>query len=144
MMDTPATLQKRPAFSPLDAEARQPTTSVGSISPPRIWRHLTLGLHPPLTNNNGVMLYRKGGRNSQRNCCIPRISPPAFCTKAKVAKGGAYLRDTTVDVNTCPLCGKKCRNGGEKQWIGCDNCPRWFHRELSRHTTQKKWKCQLC
>ena len=23
-------------------------------------------------------------------------APPAFCTKAKVAKGGAYLRDTTV------------------------------------------------
>ena len=22
--------------------------------------------------------------------------PPAFCTKAKIAKGGAYLRDTTV------------------------------------------------
>ena len=22
--------------------------------------------------------------------------PPAFCTKAKVAKGGVYLRDTTV------------------------------------------------
>ena len=23
--------------------------------------------------------------------------PPALCTKAKVAKGGAYLRDTTVN-----------------------------------------------
>ena len=43
------------------------------------------------------MLYRKGGRNRERNCRIPRISPPpTFCTKAKVAKGGAYLRDTTV------------------------------------------------
>ena len=42
------------------------------------------------------MLYRKGGRNRDRNCRIPRISPPTFCTKAKVAKGGAYLRDTTV------------------------------------------------
>ena len=34
-----------------------------------------------------------------------------------------------VDVNTCPLCGKKFRNGGEKQWIGRDNCPRWFHHK---------------
>ena len=25
---------------------------------------------------NGVTLYRKGGRNRERNCCIPRISPP--------------------------------------------------------------------
>ena len=24
--------------------------------------------------------------------------PPAFCTEAKVAKGGAYLRDTTVQL----------------------------------------------
>ena len=46
------------------------------------------------------MLYRKGGRNRERNCRIPRKSPPpTFCTKAKVAKGGAYLRDTTVFQN---------------------------------------------
>ena len=45
--------------------------------------------------------HQKGGRNRERKCRIPRISPPpppppALCTKAKVAKGGAYLRDTTV------------------------------------------------
>ena len=56
----------------------------------------SLGLHPPLTNNNGVMHYWKGGHNCERNCRIPRINPPGFCTKAKVAKGGgggggAYL-----------------------------------------------------
>ena len=48
-----------------------------------------LGPHPH-------MLYRKGGRNHERNWCIPRI--PVFCTKAKVAKGGAYLQNTTVHV----------------------------------------------
>ena len=32
--------------------------------------------------------HRKGGRNHERKCRIPRISPPALCTKAKVAKGG--------------------------------------------------------
>ena len=42
------------------------------------------------------MLHREGGRNRERNCRIPRISPPTFFTKAKVAKGGgAYLWDTT-------------------------------------------------
>ena len=41
--------------------------------------------------------HRKGGCNCERKCRIPRISPPpAICTKSKVAKGGAYLRDTTV------------------------------------------------
>ena len=34
---------------------------------------LTLG---PTPTNNEVMLYRKGGHNRERNCCIPRISIP--------------------------------------------------------------------
>ena len=47
-MDTPATSQKRPAFSTLNAEVRQPTANLtlgASLC-------LALGLHP----NNGVML----------------------------------------------------------------------------------------
>ena len=36
-----------------------------------------------------LMHYWKGGCSRERNCCIPRISPPpVFCTKAKVAKDG--------------------------------------------------------
>ena len=108
-MDTRAISRKRPAFSPLNNEARQPTASVGSISPPCVWRRLALGLHPPPTNNNGVMLYQKGGRNHERNCRIPHISPPCVCTKAKVAKGGAYLRDTMVHIcNLKTCCGCCC------------------------------------
>jgi len=79
------------ASSRLNAEACQPTASVGSISPPRTW--------PPPSSDNEVMLYWKGGHNRERNCHIPCISsPPVFCTKAKVAKGGGggvYLWDTT-------------------------------------------------
>ena len=36
--DTPATSRKHPAFSPLNNEARQPTTRVGSISLSRVLR----------------------------------------------------------------------------------------------------------
>ena len=36
--DTPTTSRKRPVSLPLNAKARQPTTSIGSISPPRILR----------------------------------------------------------------------------------------------------------
>ena len=93
-MDTPATSWKHAAFSTLDAEACQPSASVGSISPPRAGWRLMLGLHPPQT----MTIYRKGGHNCDRNCRIPRISPPAFCTEAKVSKEGAYLRDTMVHV----------------------------------------------
>ena len=47
--------------------------------------------------------YRKGGGGGviAREIVASRVqAPPAFCTEAKVAKGGAYLRDTTVYVIT--------------------------------------------
>ena len=43
-----------------------------------------------------------------------------------------------VDVNTCPLCGKKFRNGDEKHWIGCDYCPRWFHHKCVNYQTYRR------
>ena len=58
-MDTPATSWKRPAFSPLNTEARQPTASVGSISPPR-------ALLPPPTDKwqwGHALSEGRGGRN---------------------------------------------------------------------------------
>ena len=72
-MDTPATSWKCPASSPLNTEAHQPTTSVGSISPP-----CTQPLSP---TENEVMLYSimwhwKGGRNCERKCCIPLFYKP--------------------------------------------------------------------
>ena len=48
-MDTPATSRKRPASSPLNVKAFEPTCSVRSISPPRARRCLALGPHPPPT-----------------------------------------------------------------------------------------------
>ena len=79
----PATSRKHPAFSSLDAEACQPTASIGSISLPRAWP-------PPLTNNdNGVMLYWKGGHNHEK------LSHPAyklllmcFVLRLRLQKGG--------------------------------------------------------
>ena len=92
------TSRKRPASSSLNAKACQPTASVGSISPTCAW--------PPPPTDNEVMLYRKGGHNCERNCCIPPISPPAFCTKAKVAKGGGgdfagHYGIYGILINTC-------------------------------------------
>ena len=43
----------------------------------------------------------EGGRNRERKCCIPRISPPALCTKAKVAKGGGGRGVFVGDYGTC-------------------------------------------
>ena len=40
--------------------------------------------------------YRKGGVIAREIVASRAQAPPTFCTEAKVAKGGAYLRDTTV------------------------------------------------
>ena len=52
----------------------------------------------PTPTDNEVMLYsimwyQKGGRNRERKCRITayKLSPPVFCTKAKIAKGGGVF-----------------------------------------------------
>jgi len=40
--------------------------------------------------------YRKGGVIAREIVASRAQAPPTFCTEAEVAKGGAYLRDTTV------------------------------------------------
>ena len=44
------------------------------------------------------MLYRywKGGVIAREIVASRAQAPPTFCTEAKVAKGGVYLRDSTV------------------------------------------------
>ena len=66
--------------------------------------HLVLGLHPPPIDN-GVILYRKGGRNRVRKkLSHPAYKPPPpphFVLRLRLQRGGiegTYLRDTTVHV----------------------------------------------
>ena len=115
-MDTPATSRKRPASSFLNTEARQP---IPPASGPLSASRSMLSPHSPPSLKllhkfkvsvvewqckNKASIYRTAqhllierGCNRERKCRIPRISPPpALCTKAKVAKGGLYLWDTTV------------------------------------------------
>ena len=108
-MDTPGTSRKRPVSSSFNTEARQPTASVGSISPPCVLRSPSTPL--PRWNfysvrfkvfvverqrKNKASIHRtaqhfsiEGGRNRERKCRIPRISPPLrFVLKLKLQKGG--------------------------------------------------------
>ena len=97
-MDTPAALRKRPASSPLNIKAFEPTCSIRSISPPRARWCLALGPHPPPTMRSCFIGTGRGGVIA-REIIASRVQappPPAFCTEANVAKGGAYLWDTTV------------------------------------------------
>ena len=57
---------------------------------------LALGPHPPPTTKSCFIGIGRGGVIAREIVASRVQAPPAFCTEAKVAKGGAYLRDTTV------------------------------------------------
>ena len=68
---------------------------------------LALGPHPPPTMRSYFIGTRRGGVIAKEIVASHVQAPPAFCTEAKVAKGGAYLRDTTVyklHIQLCKLC----------------------------------------
>ena len=85
---------------------------------PHPQEHLSASCLALIPTDNEVMLYRyrKGGGGGgggggviAREIVASRVqAPPAFCTEAKVAKGGAYLRDTTVKQNRKGLSAISC------------------------------------
>ena len=96
-MDTPATSRKRPA-----------PASVGRISPPtspslKLLHSQVQGLHGRMAAQERLCPHRKnhfsieGGRNREKKCRIPRISPPF----PPYGGRGAYLRDTMPMVCDC-------------------------------------------
>ena len=94
----------RPASSPLNAEARQPTASARSISPPH------LGLHPPPTMRSCLLKYvAPEGCNCGRKCRIPHISPPPpeFCTRLRLQQWGRICRTLRYYI---PLATVECNN----------------------------------
>ena len=68
-MDTPATSRKHPASSALNAEAHQPTASVGSISPPRVLRSAPA---PPPPHRNSYIEGLRGGMAAQERSQHPQ------------------------------------------------------------------------
>ena len=116
-MDTPATLRKRPASLALNAEARQPTAKAGNIYPPRPSRsapappsrrnsYLTVRFKVSVvewqrknktsTHRTDIHFSIEGGRNRERKCRIPRISPPPlrFVLRLRLQKLGKRICGT--------------------------------------------------
>ena len=87
---------------------------------------------------------------------IPPKCPSSSTSKtSKPVKVGKYQKVPTDPSNVCGVCllGDKCHMK-YFTWIGCDNCPQWFHYEClptSEQTlvdlsliTQDKWLCNQC
>ena len=97
-MDTPATSRKRPASSPLNVEAFQPTCSVRSIFPPRAWPSSPPTMRSCFIGTGG------GGGVIAREIVASRVQIPLrFVLRLRLQKGGGggggggtYLQDTTV------------------------------------------------
>lgn len=59
-----------------------------------------------------------------------------------------------IDENRCSKCQKRFRVGNERDWIGCEHCPRWYHKwctdimdvhNLSRaELADIDWICDRC
>ena len=93
-MDTQATSHKCSASLLLNAKGLHPTTSVVTISPPRTRRRPMLGDSPCLAPNFHWQWLnaQKGGRNCERNCRIPCISPPLrFVLSLRLQKGSVFV-----------------------------------------------------
>ena len=73
------------------------------------------------------------GRKRNRSSAKP-VKPKRKRCKAQIK----------VDPNKCPLCCGIFQKGEEGKWVGCDFCPRWFHKRCVSPTLVMtgKWDCQ--
>ena len=50
-----------------------------------------------------------------------------------------------IDINRCQVCKKGFIVGREEECVGCDHCPRWYHKKCcGSPNIRKKWKCNEC
>ncbi|XP_041823979.1 uncharacterized protein LOC121628739 isoform X2 [Melanotaenia boesemani] len=79
--------------------------------------------------------------------CILSGLPVAFDNSVKTIHEmreqiAICLLENTDDLTElCHLCGLV---NGDTHWIGCDLCPRWYHRNCLKKKTRKKFVCEVC
>ncbi|XP_041828433.1 PHD finger protein ALFIN-LIKE 5-like [Melanotaenia boesemani] len=79
--------------------------------------------------------------------CILSGLPVAFDNSVKTIHEmreqiAICLLENTDDLTElCHLCGLV---NGDTHWIGCDLCPRWYHRNCLKKKTGKKFVCEVC
>ena len=50
----------------------------------------------------------------------------------------------TIDDSKCSVCSEEFQIGDEDEWIGCDFCDRWFHKNCVKgYNLKRKWKCRF-
>ena len=49
---------------------------------------------------------------------------------------------TRVDINRCQMCKQRFEVGKEDKCVGCDSCPRWYHKQCVGHPNVRK--CSKC
>ena len=51
---------------------------------------------------------------------------------------------TKIDESRCHVCKEPFIDGQEAKWVGCDFCPRWFHKKcIKGYVLKRKWKCSF-
>ena len=52
-----------------------------------------------------------------------------FLTRRKQVARTYVIEKIELDTETCPTCDKTFSEGEESLWVGCDTCPRWYHKK---------------
>lgn len=88
----------------------------------------------------------KKAKAKQTKTKMPREEPN------EVTDSSSSLEE--IDENRCAKCKKRFRVGNERDWIGCEHCPRWYHKwctdimdvcNLSRaELADIDWICDRC
>ena len=89
--------------------------------------HLQLGFYIS-THNTGV-------QQVLLRALRKRVQPLAYIPQRKRCR---------VDTNRCQICKKRFERGKEEECVGCDFCPRWYHKKCAGNPNVKKGQCKLC
>ena len=52
-------------------------------------------------------------------------------------------RRARINANKCSVCQRQFGEGEEADWVGCDFCPRWFHKNCVKATIDHEWRCSV-
>ena len=99
-----------------------------SLATDTITAAMTLKKLLPVKVSEGISNSRKPRKRKVRN--------ESYSLRKKSRHGN-------IDQNKCSVCQNIYAEGEEAGWVGCDFCPRWFHKDCVEATINSEWRCSI-
>ncbi len=136
--------------SPLDSDAQSTKLIVDQTNPLRVEDTLDSD-----TQSKLIVKQTRAKRSARRK----RVRPPTdpLVQAANKLQGCLTItaleddhqpkskrKRTKIDESRCHVCKEPFIDGQEAKWVGCDFCPRWFHKKcIKGYVLKRKWKCSF-